>query len=87
MLVCFTFIFFHIDISSLYLGVDLSSDSVSVCIHMHTELFLNPGSCSAVTGYFFVMSAFLSLYRGIFYVGLLDHVRCNEDFVLLMFVL
>ena len=54
---------------------------------MHTELFLNPGSCSAVTGHFFVMSAFLSLYRGIFYVGLLGHVRCNEDFVLLMFVI
>ena len=25
-------------------------DSVSVCIHMHTELLLNLGSCSAVTG-------------------------------------
>jgi len=25
-------------------------DSVSVCIHMHTELLLNLGSCSVVTG-------------------------------------
>ena len=65
-------------------------DIVSVCIHMHTELLLNLGSCSVVTGFkgfssLLVCFTFIichidisSLYRGIFYVGLQDCVRHNE---------
>ena len=68
-------------------------DIVSVCIHMHTELLLNLGSCSVVTGFkgfssLFVCFTFIfchidisSLYRGVIsgcLFGLLDCVRYME---------
>ena len=55
-------------------------DIVSVCIDMHTELLLNLGSCSVVTGFkgfssllvcftfIFCYIDICSLYRGVFHI-------------------